>query len=128
MVMAEKRQHERFAISGKGTLKTESQPHKILKVELADVSYSGISVYANEGSGVGDIVLFDIATNVGIDISGKGKIKYARQTSRYGLACFKMGIEFVDTDRDKILGVITAYNSQRSKLKGKVLPSYNTPF
>lgn len=127
--MAEKRQYERFAISGAGTLKTESEPHKFLKVELADVSYSGISVYAKEGLGEGDIVLFDITTNIdATEISGKGRTRYVRQSSRYGSECFKIGIEFVDVDRDRVLGIMTSYKSQRAKLKGKVLHNYNTPF
>lgn len=115
--MKERRKYIRYDLEGWANLKFEvegtvdikpvdASSHGI-KSELRDISFGGMSVLANEKIEVGVDVLFDLVTKFWDEsIAGRGKIKYVREIKRYETAAFRIGIEFIDINKESIQDIL----------------------
>jgi hypothetical protein len=105
--MQEKRGYQRYVISGSVILKFEGNDSSILKVELVDIGFIGFSVYSRDEIALGQIVQFEIIPEL-MDNSliGKGRIKDIAQVPQNDVLVFRVGIEFIDVEKDIILKLI----------------------
>jgi c-di-GMP-binding flagellar brake protein YcgR len=92
-----------FEMEGSVNLRREDDLSHIVKADLQDISYGGISIWASEKMEVGLNVFFELVTKFWEEpITGKGKVRYAREMKRYGSNNIRMGLEFTDVNRETI--------------------------
>lgn len=103
--MAERRGYLRYDVEGYINLKTEDGASSSFKVEVIDISFLGASVYSNERIEILDkVVYFEL--NSGLleqPLTGKGRIKYIREEPRGKTTVFRMGLEFIEVDKNNLL-------------------------
>lgn len=105
--MEEKRGYERYLITGSVNLKFENSELSILKAELVDIGFIGFSIYSRDKVEAGQIVQFEIMPELMENsLIGKGKIKDIMQVTENEVLVYRVGIEFIDVDKNSILKLI----------------------
>lgn len=119
--MSEKRGYVRYTIDGNITLKTEEGGSYVLKIHVTDISFLGVSMYSPEKLDlIGKIVQFELATELsGQTMSGKGKIKYIKEEKKGEVSVFRMGLEFIDVNKDILLEFLQLVQEKLSTRKSK---------
>jgi len=109
----EKRSYIRYQIQGKIilTLNTTVDPanpgSRAIEGELVDVSFSGICAIFKEKIEKDAVVGFDFTPeSYWLQITGTGKVMNACETKRYGLTEYRIGVEFVEVDRDLVKDLV----------------------
>lgn len=107
--MKDKRNFTRFVIAGVVVIKTEEGVLETFRAYLDNVSFGGFLLYSQKNLAVDKIVKFELVIKpLAYSLAGKGKVKYAIKTTKYKSPFFRIGIEFVDINRD-----IVAYEIKR---------------
>jgi hypothetical protein len=130
--MFEKRSHARYIQNGKVNIRTESDAPKIVKGELINIGFRGLSVYLKEKIDINTIFQFDLI----IDLSdkpliGRGKIKNISEVKRSGIQLFLVNVEFIDVDKNNIIMFLDLVRSkicQEKRKKAKPGPSKVSPY
>jgi hypothetical protein len=118
--MYEKRSYTRFIINGSANIRTEGDALNLFKGELIDVGFKGFSAYLKEKIELNSIVQFELTTDLmSRPLSGKGKIRNVVESKRRGAQYFKVGIEFIDTDKDSIEILLAQIHHRISREKRK---------
>ena len=115
--MKEQRKYIRYDLEGWARLKFEAEGtvdikrvddlSHVIRADLQDISYGGISVWAGEKMESGANVLFELTTKFWDDpISGKGKVRYAREMRRLGEHKIRVGIEFLEVNREIVKDIL----------------------
>jgi hypothetical protein len=118
--MYEKRSYTRFIINGSANIRTEGDALNLFKGELIDVGFKGFSAYLKEKIELNSIVQFELTTDLmSRPLSGKGKIRNVVESKRRGAKYFKVGIEFIDTDKDSIEILLAQIHHRISREKRK---------
>lgn len=103
--MVERRGYRRYAIEGHISLKTEDGVPSDFKINVIDVSFLGVTIYAKERINIADKVV-DFELSSGLleqPLTGKGRIKYINEELKNKVTAFRMGLEFVDVDKHNLL-------------------------
>ncbi|MFH0790252.1 MAG: PilZ domain-containing protein [Candidatus Omnitrophota bacterium] len=107
--MRDKRNFTRFVIAGVVVIKTEEGVLETFRAYLDNVSFGGFLIYSQRSIDVDKIVKFELVIKpLAYSLSGKGKVKYVVKTTKYKSPFFRIGIEFVDINKD-----IVAYEIKR---------------
>jgi len=110
--MLEQREHVRYSIEGSANIKPEDGTAQAINTELIDICYKGIGVRANEKIETGACVGFKlIIKQFDKPIVGTGRVKYSKE---YGAGIFRMGIEFINIDKETIGFVISHIHRKSS--------------
>lgn len=105
--MEEKRGYERYLINGSVNLKFENSELSILKAELVDIGFIGFSIYARDKVEAGQIVQFEIIPELMENsLIGKGEIKDILQVNENEILVYRVGVEFIDVEKNSILKLI----------------------
>jgi len=130
--MFNKRTHIRFLKSGNVNIAPEGNTANIFKGELIDIGFRGFSAYLKEKIDLDTIVQFELITKLWErPLIGKGKIRYIAQIKRYGAPCFRVGLEFIDINKDSIVTMLNQIRNKICKEKRKKIkpkPSGTSPY
>lgn len=113
--MHDKRNYRRFSFENSIFLKFESDPTKIIEGKLLDISFVGLSIFLN-GNVNGDslvqtIVEFDVLSPLGKHLVGKGKIIDVGKYRLYAQDGFRIGVEFVEVDKEIVINSLNRLES-----------------
>jgi hypothetical protein len=123
--MVERRGYRRYAIEGHISLKTEDGTSSDFKIDVTDVSFLGVTIYAKEKINIaGKVVDFELSSGLlEQPLAGKGRIKYINEELKNKVTVFRMGFEFVDVDKHNLLhflNLIQEMISSRIRSMGRV--------
>ncbi len=105
--MLESRGHLRYSIEGKANIKPDDEPSRTISADLVDVCSTGVAVRANEKIETEASVSFElIIKQCDKPIPGKGKVKYLKEVKEGGDIFFRIGIQFIDVDKEEIRFII----------------------
>ncbi len=105
--MQERRKFIRYDIEASMALKMDDDPHRIIKGDLTNIGFRGMSAQLTERIPEGIIVSFELTTKLyDKSIIGKGKIMYIKEVKWHDVNIFRIGIEFVHIDNDAIKYII----------------------
>ena len=106
--MLEKRAHIRHGVEGTVNLKPEGGAPLIIKADLADICFGGLGVYSKEKIESGVDVAFELTTKLWHEpVIGRGKIGYSKEIKGPDGSIFKLGIQFIDVDKEALRCIIT---------------------
>lgn len=113
--MHDRRNYERYLINGRVNLKFDNNVSDIVKLDLVEIGFIGFSVHSSDKLELGKIVQFEIMPELMENsLVGKGEIKDITPiTENDALVLYRVGIEFIDVDKDNILKLI---NINQAKL------------
>lgn len=123
--MPDKRSHARFHVRGRVKMHTESEPPAIFEGELLNMSFRGFCVYVKHKEKAADIgadtvVRFELAADLcRKPLTGRGRIRNMLQGGKYGMHAMRLGVEFIDMDRNTIMVFMTNVQREVSRLKAK---------
>lgn len=119
--MLERRNYKRFIFENKIFLKFENDPTKSVEGELLDISFVGFSFFlkesVNANATVQGIVQFDAPFLVEHHLVGRGKVVYVLPDRLYEQKGFRIGLEFIEVDKEILLNSI---NQLRSKILDQI--------
>jgi c-di-GMP-binding flagellar brake protein YcgR len=105
--MQEQRRYIRYNAEGSAIIKPQDGISRNIQANLVDISFLGIGVEAAEKISSGTDVGFEVTTKLwDKTIIGKGKIKHVQEIKRYDTDIFRIGIEFIDVDKETIRCII----------------------
>ncbi len=105
--MHERRNYARYLISGRVNLKFDNNDASILKLDLAEIGFIGFSILSPNKLELGQIVQFEIMPELMENsLTGKGEIKDIAQVREKDVLVYRIGIEFIDVEKDHILKLI----------------------
>jgi c-di-GMP-binding flagellar brake protein YcgR len=105
--MQEQRRYIRYNAEGSAIIKPQDGTSRNIQANLVDISFLGIGVEAGEKISSGTDVGFEVTTKLwDKTIIGKGKIKHVQEIKRYDTDIFRIGIEFIDVDKETIRCII----------------------
>ena len=106
MNILEKRGYARLPLRGAISFRTEGQGWRSVKAYANDVSFGGLALYSRKSLERERIVELELRTKfLEGPLQIKGKIKHVKMPEKPGVT-FRMGIEFVDTNKDKVTQLI----------------------
>lgn len=104
--MSEKRNHLRFSFKNNIFLKLESDPVKTIESQILDISFTGLSFFLNENVNINTMVEFDVSCFAGKHLVGRGKVVHISQHILYAQNGFKIGLEFIEVNKEIVLNTI----------------------
>jgi hypothetical protein len=106
--MANRRGSVRYTTKAKVYFKSEGGILKTIEGQLVDISFSGLGVFFKESIDVNTIIQFDLTADfMERHLIGKGKIIYATQQKTYAGNGFKIGVEFIEVNKEIVLMFIS---------------------
>ena len=118
--MREKRSHTRTIMTGKVTLRPENNPAEAVMADLVNISYGGICCHSGKALEVGMLVQFELTAEFLMEpLCGKGKISSVIEAKHYATTYFRMGIDFVEVNKNMVLAIMSSHVPRR--------PSSNPP-
>ena len=105
--MQEQRRYIRYNAEGSAIIKPQDGISRNIQANLVDISFLGIGLEVGEKISSGTDVEFELTTKLwDKTIIGKGKIKHAQEIKRYDTDILRIGIEFIDVDKETIQCII----------------------
>ncbi len=102
--MAKGRSYIRYFVNGSVNLKSESGAVIVSDAILVNISFMGLCLEAKERIKIGTIVQFEVLTDLlGKILVGKAVVRNIEEVKTRGSQMFRVGIEFVDINKDDIL-------------------------
>ena len=109
--MPDKRAYRRFSLENNISLKFENDPTKIINCKLLDISFGGACVFLKENVNVDTIAQciaqFDYSVSVEQHLIGKCRVISAKKHRLYAQDGFRIGLEFVEIDKEILIETIT---------------------
>lgn len=107
----ERRLFVRFSMSSTVVLQPEKDDSFRVECELCDLSFEGMGLYAPRQLLI-DHVRFSIVNKTQrLELTGIARIVFCKATSYNGKNCFRIGLEFVDVDFDKVRFILEGLSS-----------------
>lgn len=101
--MQERRKFIRYDIEANVVFKIEGGSSRVIKGDVVNIGFQGMSVYALEKMPENIVASFELITKLcDKPIIGEGKIIYVRATKRHDVTIFQVGIEFTQIDNEAI--------------------------
>ena len=105
--MQERRKYIRYNAEGSVIIKAQEGTSRNIQANLVDISFLGIGLEVGEKISSGTDVEFELTTKLwDKTIIGKGKIKHVQEIKRYDTDILRIGIEFIDVDKETIQCII----------------------
>jgi len=120
--MIVKRNSLRYFIKAKGFFKSESGDSKVFEGKVLDLGYLGLSIFLKESVPSNIIINFDISADFLVQhLIGKGKIVYVTQQKTIMGDGFRVGVEFMEVDKNIIIEFINEnqrmINEERKRIE-----------
>ncbi len=101
--MINRRNYVRYIVEGKVSIETEGDTPKTMVGQLLDLSSAGWGAFFKESIDVNTIIQFDLSANfLEEHLKGKGKIIHVTQQRISGSKGFRIGVEFIEADKDTV--------------------------
>ena len=114
--MQDKRNYRRFSFENNIFLKFENDPGKIIEGKLLDIGFVGLSIFLTENAQaqmtLQAIVQFDIPGSPEQHLIGKGKVAYVNKHRLYAQDGFRLGLEFVEVDKEMVINILNRLESK----------------
>lgn len=105
--MINRRNYVRYIVEGKVSIKTKGDTSKTMVGQLLDLSSAGWTAFFKESIDVNAIIQFDLTPNfLEKHLKGKGRIIYVTQQKISGSKGFRIGVEFIEADKEIISGLL----------------------
>ncbi len=119
--MPELRKYTRLNAEGTVILRPKNDTSRSIKADLVDISFYGMGVYTQEKLEADtDVKLELIAKLYNEPIIMEGRIKYAKEIKRQDKNVFRIGIEFISTEKKDIQYLMAHIQANKyAKLRGR---------
>jgi hypothetical protein len=119
--MAEKRNYVRFLAEGDVELKPEgASDQDIVQGRLADIGFVGFCVFTDQKIEVGTPLDFKIYIHTMREyFTGRGRIVVVREIKKFRKTSFRTAVVFIDTEKDRILSILTKIQDYINREKRK---------
>jgi len=119
--MPELRKYTRLNAEGTVILRPKNDTSRSIKADLVDISFYGMGVYTQEILEADtDVKLELIAKLYNEPIIMEGRIKYAKEIKRQDKNVFRIGIEFISTEKKDIQYLMAHIQANKyAKLRGR---------
>jgi len=105
--MYDKRSYIRYVAQGRIIFKPEGDAAKALEGQLLDIGFLGLSAFLKEGPDLNAIVSFELIVDFNRQrLLGKGKISHVTAQELRAEKGFKIGLKFIEIDKDEIVGLL----------------------
>lgn len=99
----ERRRYVRYKIEGSVILRIKDKTVSSVKVDLVDISFLGIGVDTQEEIKTGVKCQFELRTKLsGKAITGRARIKNVKELTKGNARSFRIGLEFIEVDKDAV--------------------------
>ncbi len=106
-MVKERRLFVRFLLSGKILIQSDPEKTNTLDCELIDLSFDGVGLYSPEKLAAGKKVKFVIINRqLNVNLGGLAAVIFANPDKFNGKDCFRVGLEFLEVDRDRIRAIL----------------------
>ena len=114
--MPEKRHFDRLRLDGNVHIKSENGQPLESKAFLENNSYVGFGMYSTQKFIPESVVDFELtAQQLDRPISGKGKVCYVAEPASERSPFYRMGVEFIDTNKDAVTYLIKRLHAKMSE-------------
>ena len=114
--MPEKRHFDRLRLDGNVQIKSENGKPFESRAFLENISYVGFGMYSTQKFIPESVVDFELtAQQLDRPISGKGRVCYLAEPASGRSPFYRMGIEFIDTNRDAVTYLIKRIQAKMSE-------------
>lgn len=114
--MPEKRHFDRLRLDGDVRIKSENGQPFESRAFLENISFVGFGMYSTRKFVLESVVDFElIAQYLDRPITGKGRVCYAADPVSERSPFYRMGIEFVDTNKDAVTYLIKRIQAKMSR-------------
>lgn len=106
--MINKRNFMRYVIEANVRFKTTANVSKDIQGQILDICSLGWGAFFKESIEVNTIIQFDLTTDL-LDehLKGSGRVVYTRQQKSTFGSGFRIGVEFIEVDKDTVLRFIS---------------------
>ncbi len=106
--MANKRNFVRYNMDAKVSFKTKEDISKIIQGRVLDISTLGWSASFSQGIDINTIIQFDLTANfLDKHLTGLSKIVNVTQEKTSADTNFRIGVEFIEVDKELVLRFIS---------------------
>jgi len=106
--MINKRNFVRYLMEVKVSIKVQGDAPRTMVGQVRDLSSIGWGAFFKESIALNSIVEFDLSANfLEAHLEGKGKIVYVRQEDSSGGKGFRMGVEFIEANKEIVSRLIS---------------------
>lgn len=103
----ERRLFVRFLMSGIVVIQPDPESTGTIDCELVNLSYNGIGMFSPKELTLGSKIKFIIINmQLSVNLGGFGRVVFCNSEAYNGKDRFRIGIEIVDTDRQKIMSTL----------------------
>ena len=114
--MSERRHFDRLRLDGNVHIKSENGQPLESKAFLENISYVGFGMYCAQKLVPESVVDFELtAQHLDRPIIGRGRVRYVMDPVSERSPFYRMGIEFMDTDKDVVTYLIKRIQAKMSK-------------
>ncbi|MCM8763190.1 MAG: PilZ domain-containing protein [Candidatus Omnitrophica bacterium] len=115
------RAYERFELEGRISLQIpDSVIPNIFDANVENISFGGLRMNSLQKIEVDHIINFKLKPALFDELlSGKGKIRYVKEEAYYKTPCYKMGVEFIEVNKDILRYIITQVQNLDNETKRK---------
>ncbi len=123
--MKEQRSFHRLNAAGEVVFKEKDIPNS----SIIDISYNGIAIYSKKKIEIGKLLAFELKIDFVCEpIKCSGIIKYMSEKNIYGSLVYKIGIEFIDTEKNNIAFIIKRVQSVFAEQQKRITNSKSPDF
>ncbi len=106
--MKEQRDFQRLSVAGEVIFKDKDIPNSV----ITDISYSGIAIYSKKKFEIGQHLSFELKMDLVYEpVKCSGIIKYISEKNSYSSLIYKIGIEFIDKEKDSVAFIMKRIQS-----------------
>lgn len=123
--MKEQRAFYRLSAAGEVIFQEKDIPNS----SIIDISYNGIAIYSKKKIEIGKLLVFELKINLVCEpIQCSGVIKYISEKNIHGSLIYKIGIEFVDIEKNNVVFIIkriqSAFAEQQKRITNSKSPDF----
>lgn len=132
--MKEKRIHGRVDFDGRVNFKIRDGDSPVFKADLINISHNGFAIFLTQDIHieVENIIDFEIITpRFAQPLIGSAKIRHVFKSERYKAHLFRVGLEFIDVNKDIVLLMLKRHQvkvAEEIRRKKKVKPLDFMPY
>jgi len=114
--MPEKRHFDRLRLDGNVQIKSDNSQILEIRAFLENISYVGFGMYSTQKFMPESVVDFELtAQQLDRPISGKGRVCYLVDSASERSPFYRMGVEFIDTNKDAVTYLIKRLQAKMSE-------------
>lgn len=132
--MKEKRSHHRINLDGRVNFQIRDADSTVFKADLLNIGHNGFAMSLMQDIHIeaGNTFEFELITpGFTHSLTGSAKVKYVHKIERYKISVFRVGLEFLDVNKDLILLLLKRHQvkvANKERARKKVTPIDFMPY